>query len=219
MKQLFVWDLHGTLEQGNDRAVVDVSNRVLERHGYPERFTYEDGMKLYGSKWYEYFQWLLPHKTYETWSHLQDDCFDLSESDIQLQCRWLQPSDHAREVLTSIAEHADWDQILISNTRTANLKIFIDALGIAPFFPEGSHYAVDGHSARERATKKEVLRDHLKNKHYDHLIFIGDSPSDMRLKEVAGGTTYLYTHGDFPFRECEADYKIRDLRAILETGS
>ncbi|WP_330336492.1 HAD family hydrolase [Streptomyces sp. NBC_00557] len=216
MKQLFVWDLHGTLEQGNDRAVVDVSNRVLERHGYQERFTYEDGMKLYGSKWYEYFQWLLPQESYPTWSRLQDDCFDLSQSDITLQCRWLQPSDYALDVLRSIAQHADWDQILISNTRAANLKIFIDALGIAPFFPEGSRYAVDGHAAQERATKKGVLRDHLKNRHYDRLVFIGDSPSDMRLKEVAGGTSYLYAHADFPFRKCEADYRIRDLRAILE---
>lgn len=213
--KLFVWDLHGTLERGNDRAVVDVSNNVLRQHGRAERFTYEDGAKLYGRKWYEYFEWLLPQESYEVWSRLQDDCFRISESDIELQCKWLKPTEHVHEVLGAIDARPDWHQILISNTRTANLKIFIDALGLAAFFPEDSRFAVDGHTLDGLATKRDVLTDYLRGRSFRELVFIGDSPSDMRLTEVAGGTSYLYAHGEFPFRECESDHKIRDLRAVL----
>ncbi len=213
--KLFVWDLHGTLEKGNDRAVVDVSNRVLQQNGFVERFTYQDGAKLYGRKWYEYFEWILPNESYDVWAKLQDDCFRASESEIELQCKWLKPADHALEVLASIADHHDWHQILISNTRAANLKIFVDALGLGEFFPDGSRFAVDGHTLDGRATKRNVLEDYLEGKDYQQLIFIGDSPSDVRLTEVAGGTSYLYANGDFPFRECDADYKVRDLREIL----
>ncbi|SFN94557.1 Phosphoglycolate phosphatase, HAD superfamily [Streptomyces sp. cf124] len=217
MMKLFVWDLHGTLEQGNDKVVVDVSNRVLAEHGRSERFTYEDGAKLYGSKWYEYFEWLLPQETYETWSRLQDDCFRTSERDIALQCKWLRPTDHAIDVLSQIAEHQEWHQILVSNTRVANLKIFVDVLGLTGFFPDDARFAVDGHTLDGPATKRDVVRTYLEGRSIQDLVFVGDSPSDMRLTEIAGGTSYLYSHDEFPFRECEADYKIRDLREILKS--
>lgn len=213
--KLFVWDLHGTLEHGNDKAVVDVSNRVLAERGRNERFTYEDGAKLYGSKWYEYFEWLLPQESYEMWSRLQDDCFRTSECDIALQCKWLRPTDHAIDVLSRIADRKDWHQILISNTRAANLKIFVDALELTGFFPDDARFAVDGHTLDGLATKRDVVRAYLDGKEFQDLVFIGDSPGDMRLTEVAGGTSYLFAHGEFPFRECEADHKIRDLRDIL----
>ncbi|MFD8263273.1 HAD family hydrolase [Streptomyces griseoluteus] len=197
--------------------MVDVSNRVLARHGRTERFTYEDGAKLYGSKWYEYFEWLLPQESYATWSRLQDDCFQTSERDLALQCRWLRPTDHAVAVLSRIAAHKDSHQILVSNTLAANLKIFVDVLGLSGFFPESARFAVDGHTLGEAATKVEVVRTYLQDKAYKDLVFIGDSPSDMRLTAIAGGTSYLYSHDEFPFRECEANYKIRDLREILKT--
>jgi len=60
--KLFIWDLHGTLEQGNERAAIDMSNQILERFGYRERFSDEDVFKLYGLKWFQYFEYLLPHE-------------------------------------------------------------------------------------------------------------------------------------------------------------
>jgi phosphoglycolate phosphatase-like HAD superfamily hydrolase len=50
---------------------------------------------------------------------------------------------------------------------------------------------------------------------YEEIVIIGDSPEDMSLKAVAGGTTYLFAHSGAEFRECSADYRIRDLRQIL----
>lgn len=64
---------------------------------------------------------------------------------------------------------------------------------------------------------EDVLTDYLRGSdEYEQIVIIGDSPSDMRLKRVAGGVTYLYAHPDFAFRNCEADHRIRDLRKVLE---
>ena len=213
--KLFVWDLHGTLERGNDRAVVDISNKVLRSNGVRERFTYEDGQALYGRKWHEYFLWLLGEDSHDRALQLQEECFELSESSPQLQYQHIQPTPHATEVLSAIS--ARHDQILISNTREATLDLFIKAIELESHFPCDKAFAVDQHMAGASKSKADALRDYLADRpaRYEELIFIGDSPSDMELKHIAGGLSYLYTHPEFPFRQCAADYRIRDLREVL----
>jgi phosphoglycolate phosphatase-like HAD superfamily hydrolase len=216
--KLFVWDLHGVLEIGNHRAAVDISNKILSRFGRRERFTYEDGIVLYGRKWYEYFEWLLPDATHDYHLSLQDECFQFSEFDLAIQRRWLMPTEHAWKVLSTIG--GQHHQILISNTRSGNLELFLKTLQLEEFFPSPDvALAVDGHMQNAQRTKNDVLSDYLTTgaggKKYDEIVIIGDSPSDMRLRDVAGGVTYLYAHPEFAFRDCVADFKIRDLRAVL----
>jgi phosphoglycolate phosphatase-like HAD superfamily hydrolase len=213
--KLFVWDLHGTLEYGNHHAVIDISNAVLTCHGYREQFSYEDGQKLYGLKWYEYFTWLLGEGAYQQAMELQDACFKLSETECEMQRRWMQPTPHVLDVLAAIGRRHD--QILISNTRTNTLELFLDVLGLKNFFPPGSAFAVDQHTRAAVRTKVDVLREFLgARREYEQLVIVGDSPSDMRLKEVSGGVACLFAHPEFQFRECPADRRIRDLRDLLE---
>lgn len=212
--KLFVWDLHGTLEYGNHRAVIDISNRVLADHGYTERFTYDDGLRLYGLKWFEYFTWLLGDGAYEIALKLQDACFEMSENEIELQRRWMQPTPYAARVLGEIG--AKHDQVLISNTRTSTLSVFLKVLEFERFFPVGRAFAVDQHSRDVARTKADVLRDFLGDEHaYEQVITVGDSPSDIRLKEVGGGVACLFAHPEFAFRTCAPDVRIRDLRDLL----
>lgn len=94
-------------------------------------------------------------------------------------------------------------------------------LQLEKFFPSLSvTLAVDGHSQNARRSKNDVLADYLSSDpsrdQYDEIVIIGDSPSDMQLQDVAGGVTYLYAHPKFTFRECTADFRIRDLRKVLE---
>ncbi|BCB86898.1 hypothetical protein Psuf_042110 [Phytohabitans suffuscus] len=186
--KLFVWDLHGVLEQGNDRVAIDISNEVLKRFGHRERFTYRDGATLYGRKWYEYFEWLLPDASRDYCVSLQDASFDLSERDVEFQRRWLAPAMHAWDVLAAISlAHS---QVLISNTRPANLEMFVKMLGLEQFFiPDKTALAVDGHGPEGGRTKQDTLRDYLSQgpgAGYSEIVVIGDSPSDMMLTEVAG---------------------------------
>lgn len=217
--KLFVWDLHGTLEEGNENAVIDISNEVLARYGYAERFRYEDGKHLYGARWFEYFTWLLPDDSpKERALDLQEACFELSESNPELQYRWLKPTPHSHDVLSAISvEH---DQILVSNTRTANLEVFLKILAIDRFFPRGKAWAADQPNGKAPLRKPDLLKQYLDSSGstYEDTVIIGDSPSDMKLKEVSGGTTFLYSHPGFAFRECAADFKIRDLREVLKVS-
>jgi phosphoglycolate phosphatase-like HAD superfamily hydrolase len=213
--KLFVWDLHGTLEHGNHHAVIDISNAVLTRYGYPQQFSYDDGCNLYGRKWFEYFTWLLGEDAYQQAMELQDACFKLSETDFEMQRRWMRPTPHVRDVLTNIAKQHD--QILISNTRATTLELFLEDLGLAAFFPPGRAFAVDQHTRHAVRTKADVLGEFLSTGgEYEQLVIVGDSAGDMRLKEVHGGLTCLFAHPEFEFRDCPADRHIRDLRDLLD---
>jgi phosphoglycolate phosphatase-like HAD superfamily hydrolase len=213
--KLFVWDLHGVLEIGNDRAVIDVSNEALFQFGHSARFTYEDGVRLYGLRWYEYFEHLLPDASHEHHIELQEACFKLSEERPDLQYRWIKQTPYAETVLIAIGEHHR--QILISNTRAATLDMFLKLLEIEQFFPDGQAVAVDQHVKNATATKRDALASYLTaHGAFDELIIIGDSPADMRLADASGGITYLYAHPGFAFRDCDASFKIRDLRCVLD---
>lgn len=212
--KLFVWDLHGVLEQGNDQAVIDISNEVLATAGYHQRLRREDGQRLYGHKWYEYFAFLLPDEPHERHLELQNACFALSEERPDLQYRWMTPTPHVTTVLHTIAERHE--QIVISNTRPGTLDMFLKLLELTEFFTPGRAFAVDQHVRDVGVTKQDVLAGYLTGRpDFEEIVIIGDSAGDMRLAEVAGGTTYLFAHPEFAFRNCAADFRIRDLREVL----
>ncbi|MDG4798055.1 HAD family hydrolase [Micromonospora sp. WMMD1082] len=212
--KLFVWDLHGVLEEGNDRAVIDISNEVLAAFGYEQRFAYADGRRLYGHKWYEYFSFLLPEDTHDRHMELQEACFMVSEERPELQYRWMRPTPHAIDVLAEIG--ARHQQIVISNTRPGTLDMFLKLLELTDYFVPGRAFAVDQHVRDVKTTKKDILAEYLAGKPaFEEIVIIGDSASDMLLADVAGGTTYLFAHPEFAFRNCTADFRIHDLREVL----
>jgi phosphoglycolate phosphatase-like HAD superfamily hydrolase len=214
--KLFVWDLHGTLETGNDRAVVDISNHTLAQAGHPQRFSYADGRTLYGRRWREYFTWLLRDHTHTEALRLEDACFALSETGPACQTTHLKPAPHTHQVLTAVAA-AGHEQVVISNTRPVNLDLFLKTLGLEGFFPAGRAFATDHTPAGPAVTKTDVLRGYLTASpaRFERLVIVGDSPADMALKQVAGGVTYLYTQPGFEVRDAVADHRIRDLREVL----
>src|SRR6266545_5354885 len=125
--KLFVWDLHGTLEQGNETAVIEVLNKVLEKHGYPTRFQDNHALELYGRKWYEYFAHILPDETPETHIGLQAASFAYFFSDdddgIKIMNKHVKPSKNLLETLGAI--ETKHEQILISNTIPEGMRLFI----------------------------------------------------------------------------------------------
>jgi phosphoglycolate phosphatase-like HAD superfamily hydrolase len=207
--KLFTWDLHGTLEYGNDRLVIDISNQVLADHGYTQRFSYADSSALYGRPWNEYFSWLLEGGDDGRDRLLRDACTAIADENPERYYRQIKPTPHAHAVLRAIAD-AQHDQILISNARGKTLRTFIRALGYADFFPEERAFAVGGRA------KEDALSDYLRTRdEYDELVIIGDTAHDMRLAAVAGGATYLFAHPGSRFPDCPADHQIRDLRHLL----
>lgn len=213
--KLFVWDMNGVLEWGCDRVTIDISNQVLAEFGYAQRFDYAHSHSLYGRRWSEYFAHLMPEEPPGLHLELQDACFALSAAQPQLMRRWMKPTPHVAAVLRDIAA-AGHEQIVISNTRQATLDVTLAMLGLTGFFAPGRAFAVDQGGGQAPVAKADLLAAYLSGRPpFSDLVIVGDSPGDMLLSRVAGGVTYLFAHPDIEFRTCAADFRIRDLRQLL----
>lgn len=210
--KLFIWDFHGTLEKGNEHAVLEITNEVLREYGCRQSIDAETNHRLYGKKWYEYFEHILPHESEEIHLRLQERCiaFQLEHPDIVH--RHIKPNDHAHEVLYRIAKKHD--QILISNTPLQWLRIFIEATNLTEFFSAEKYFGADTHRPNARRSKKEIAEEYVADKDFEKIIVIGDSPQDII--PLSNSLSYLYAHDGKPFKECDADYRIRDLREVLQ---
>lgn len=212
--KLFVWDFHGVLEKDNELAVLDISNQVLQIAGYAERFSDDNNREFYGLKWFQYFERLLPNVTHEQHMALQAACFDFAENNPHVLAEHIKPSDHSLAVLRSIHD-AGHDQIILSNTRPRDLMWFVSAVGITGYFPSKKVIGVNAH--QKHGVKKDALTHYLSGKRFVDIIIIGDSASDMELQQVAGGTTYFYSHPHVPRAGMvKADHSISDLREVLK---
>lgn len=211
--KLFVWDFHGVLEKDNEQAVIQISNRVLKNLGYKKRITKKDNLKLYGKKWYEYFEYLLPNEFHQKHLEIQQACLAYEQAHPDIVGASIKPNDHAQEVLGKI-QKSPHDQILISNMSDVALEMFTNLIGITQYFPQKA-FSCNTKSGQKVYTKHEKLGEYLKNKDFDEIIIIGDTPNDISLVEVAGGISYLYTHPHLKFQNCKPTYKTNDLREIL----
>jgi phosphoglycolate phosphatase-like HAD superfamily hydrolase len=212
--KLFVWDFHGVLEKDNELAVLEISNKVLQLRGYKERFTKTDNLKLYGLKWYQYFEYLLPHLSKKDHLALQAACLDYSAKNWHIRSKYIKPNDHELEVLAAIKK-AGHDQIVLSNTRPAALRWFLQSVKIDQFFPEDKAFGVNAHQTK--GSKADSLKKYLKGEKIDAIVIVGDSEGDMNLKKIAGGTTYFYCHPYLATSgQVKADHYITDLRKVLQ---
>lgn len=213
--KLFVWDFHGVLEKNNEPAVTIITNVILEKFGYQERITDQVTAKLYGKKWYEYFEYLLPHEQNDRCMELQLACIKYGTAHPEIVFDVIEVNDHAHQVLRQV-QSSNHHQILMSNTNPQALENFVDSIDVRQFFKEDhQRYGVNASIERDRKSKAQTLQDYLQDRNFSELVTIGDSPGDVELTSILSGTSYLYSHPGKDFRECQADYRIRDLREVL----
>ncbi len=213
--KLFVWDFHGTLEKGNENAVLLITNKILKNNGYHVQMSIDQNAKLYGKKWFEYFQFLLPAEGLDRCIKLQKDCVDYEKRHPEIVKSFIKPNDYSHEVLKKIRASGN-DQIIITNTVRSAFLMFMQATEIEEFFPfETKVFTTNLHDRHSTLTKRTVLEDYLKGKQYESIVVIGDRGPDVELAQFINGISYLYAHPGKDFFDCEADWKIRDLREIL----
>jgi phosphoglycolate phosphatase-like HAD superfamily hydrolase len=213
MAKLFVWDFHGVLEEGNENAVVEISNIVLEAFGHHQRLNADHCRQLNGRHWYEYFEHILPEEPRERHLEIQTACAAYSQEHQDIIAKHIKPNRHARHVLSSIRD-AGHSQVVISNTQS--IDIFLSLTGLQDFFLEGYALQARPDTPGCYPSKQDALRTFMSGKSFGRMVGVGDSPADVLFVKEQGGATYLYAHPGIPFRECEADYKINDLREILK---
>jgi len=210
--KLFIWDFHGTLEQGNEFAVLEISNTILKNSGYTTPFTRDECIMLYGRRWWEYFEFKLPAESHEKHLELQSMCIEFQRNNKHVVLKNIQLANDALKVLTAIDKIHD--QILVSNSDPVSLGFFLNTVGIESFFPDGKRFAVNFHQCG--ITKAQVCEKYIIHKSYDQVYCIGDSESDMQLGESIGATNVLYTHPHLIPKDAHAHYKINNLVEILK---
>jgi len=218
MRKLFIWDFHGTLEKGNEYAALEISNAALAKHGFKQRFSDEHAVSLYGKKWYEYFEFLLPDEPHETHMFLQKTSFNWPDAETILT-KHLQPNDHVQKVLSAI-QQSGHTQIVISNTTEKALPFFLRLAGIDAFFDTTTTFAVMAHTKEVKRSKIDVVNEYLGSfAKRPPLIVIGDSEKDMLLAEQLGAKGYWYRHPHHPVPKIVKEdpnlVAIHDLREVL----
>lgn len=214
-----MWDFHGTLEKGNEHAALEISNAVLAKLGYKPRFSKQDAINLYGKKWYEYFEYLLPDEPHEIHVMLQQTCFEWPDAEI-IVARHMQPNDHVQEVLKAIQDKNHL-QIVISNTSEYALPIFLRLAGIDAFFDKTKAFAVMGHTREVKRSKIHVVKEYLTQLAFQpQIVVIGDSVSDMLLAKELDAKGYWYKHPGQPVPVVVQEEVrltiIDDLRLVLQ---
>ena len=212
--KLFVWDFHGVLEKDNEKAVIDISNRVLEKENYKERFTDEDNDRYYGLRWYQYFENLLPNVSIDECLRLQAECLKNQSENESIIRSIIKPSDYAILVVQKIKDSGH-EQIVISNTRPDDIVWFLESVNLKEFFNDNQIFGVNTHQTK--GSKIESLNKYLSEKEFEKIISIGDSEGDLELGKAFNGTTYYYRHPNRKHEETSnADYLIHDLREVLK---
>ncbi len=214
MKKLFVWDFHGTLEKGNERSARAYIDMVLEAEGYERRITGEEEHLLYGRKIFDYFAYLCPGESDERYMELQDIFLNMEHTHPHILQSNILPNDGAHEVIKAISESLH-EQIIISNVEVSMLAVFIHAVGLESYFPEGTAFATNTHRGAQ-FTKHDMLKTYIMGKQFDHFVAIGDAPKDLDYVEEYPHTTYMYAHPGNEFRDYTATHMIRDLREVLK---
>lgn len=213
--KLFVWDFHGVLEKGNDDLVIEITNLSLKRNSFSRQMLPQENLKLTGKKWFQYFEYLLPSESHETHLKLQQTCFDIEDENPNYTYKYIKTNDHVFEVLDKISKKHQ--QILISNCHEIALAKYISAVKIDKYFNLQNTFSTNAHIYPEKITKNEIFIKYLK-KHpqFNEFITIGDSPTDMEIIDNFSGKRYLYSYPNRNLRDCDADFKIHDLREVLK---
>lgn len=213
--KLFIWDFHGVLEKGNRDAVLEITNLALEKNGFLPKLTSQKNNQLYGKKWFEYFEYLLPQENHNIHMKIQSDCIKIEKERPDILDKYIKTNDYAIEVLDIISQK--YQQILISNCHEKALYNFIFLTKVGKYFDQNNTFSTNSHFFPEQLPKKEIFTDYIKKfPKFDQFVTIGDSPGDMEIIDKNMGSRYLYSHPGQEFRDCDSDYKIHDLREVLK---
>jgi len=212
--QAFVWDFHGTLGINNEKAVVEITNIILSQNSYKERLGLEKCIELYGCKWIDLIKAVIPNEPYNIHANIAKKCIKYSLLNPDITRKYIEQSPMARHVLEVIS-YQKYDQILISNTQPQAMPMFLEATGLKGIFHEKMILTVDSLEYDPASTKKSVLSEFFRHKHYERLVVIGDTQEDIDLGNEFHGVTYLFRHPDLPKIKTDADYHIDNLVMVL----
>ena len=213
MPNLYVWDFHGTLEKGNEHAVREICQSVLEKHGYYRKVTLDEVLYLYGSSWGEYFKTLVPSLPVETVKQMMEDAIKMSQ---KTSSKYIQPMDHSLDTLLLLKVKGNTN-IIVSNCRQYRITAFCESTGVSPLVAKAI-----GISGNESMLEKDVVKTKAAHilkfadgRKFDRVFMIGDRETDVDAGLLAGATTVLFNPRKANV-DTKAHHTITDLLEVLK---
>jgi phosphoglycolate phosphatase-like HAD superfamily hydrolase len=207
-KILFIWDFHGVLEKGNEYALQDVLNQVMEEFGIPRKVGMEKVLELYGMSWFDYYCDICGHQDEQI---LEKMIMRSNEIGLKAAQKYVKPMDYAKEVLQKI-RLAGGENIVVSNSTPENIRLFADLVGLSSLFDKCIGVE-SGQKNNMSGAKMDAVKKYLTERKFDKIVCIGDNEHDIEAGQHFGATTYLFsTNHD---AKTKADFVISDLREVL----
>jgi len=212
MNNLLVSDLHGTLIDCNEAAVVEATNYALEKHGRKERVDIEYCKMKQGEPWANYFRLKCPDASKAEIRRMVEDA---KEFGLKIYPNYVKPMAHTLEVLSEIKRRGDTIVTISSTTYNAfdgylefiGIKEFVDhKIGITKEQEGNDNFDVVGY-------KSEKLKEFLNGKMFEKKAMVGDSELDARVGKRVGLTTFFFNREGRKLEK--ADKNITDLRDLL----
>ena len=123
MKNLFVWDFHGTLETGNVYAVQEFVNLVLKDFEANKEVSIKEVRDWYGLSWFDYFKLAVPEGNEKLWHDMVNKVLLLQTRGWNIVKKHFKLRESAEEVLKIIKKEGH-QNILLSNTAPQHIKKF-----------------------------------------------------------------------------------------------
>lgn len=215
-QKLFVWDFHGTLEEGVEVGFFEILKQLEKEYITDVQITLSEVRKKYGVSVADYLRYFFPKANLTQIKAMMKNIARI-QNQKHLK-KYVKPAPHAIEVLRKIKK-AGFENIVLSNSHPRHIKPLISLVGMKSLI--GEIYAVDRHYSHKvqnpTAEKTKILKKIIKERKLKkgQLITIGDKAADVNSGIAARAVTYQYLRPNFPVDKTKADFKIHDLREIL----
>ena len=217
MKNLFVWDFHGTLEEGVEVGFCDLLKQLSKIYPTDVAINLKGVRQLYGTSIADYLRHYFPKYKLADIKNMMDKIAH-KQSQNHLK-KYVVAAPHAAFVLAKIKK-AGHKNIIVTNSHLGHINPLIDIVGICKLIDEV--FAIDRHYTYEKIDpvkeKAKILQQLSKDYQIPNsrIIAIGDSHTDINAGLAAGVITYQFINRHFPPVKTNAKYKIMDLREILK---
>src|SRR3972149_8153024 len=205
--KLFVWDFHGTLEEGVEVGFFEILKKIAKKNKADRKITLRQVREKYGITVADYLRYFFPKANTSQIKKMMEEVAKIQNQN-HLK-KYVRAAPQAIEVLSKIKK-AGYENIVVSNSHPKHIKFLIAIVGmknlVSRVFAVDRHYSYkkqDPIKEKVKIFKMIIKQKNLKDK---QLITIGDKASDVNAGILAQATTYQYLRKEFPVDETEADH-------------
>lgn len=230
VKQLYAFDFHGVLSEGNEKAVQYYVNLAFSTFGIKAMVEISTIIMNYGISFNEIFKMAYPRGDQELFQKMTEFVYQKQKQSFKPVIDAIRPQKFAKVTL-EILNELDCDCVVVSNTPQKVIKKFTDAVKLTKHFKhivgvdQGLGVCSKTHLSLAKAA---ALRRLLECCKYERVVMIGDAPNDIFAGKAVGAETFLFRSPSHDkicdtslkwkriISQCSPDHVVDDLRNIIK---